>query len=354
MLRFRSPATLALATIALATSAATGVGFAGPAHADDNDDTNGRSKNPSNSRPNQRVQTINLPTGWRPEGITAGRGNTLYIGSLANGAIWKADSRTGEGSILTPGAPGRVSVGVHFDKRTNRLWVAGGGTGEIRVVDASSGAILQTYVVPGAAGAGFLNDVVVTRNAVYVTDSARSLLAVIPTSNSSVPPANAVATLPITAGVTGNGITVVNGKLIIVQSATGILFRVDPATGATTPIDLGGYLVTNGDGLEPGDDGELFVVRNRSNLIAQLELNRNVTSGRLIGELTNPNFDIPSTAALQGGRLWAVNARFGTAIPPETSAYSANAVNPLDSDGHHGHGDDDDRDDRDDRDDDRD
>jgi sugar lactone lactonase YvrE len=314
MLRFRSLAPIGLAALAVSLS----VGAVSPAGAD--------------SDKSKRVETINLPTGWRPEGITAGRGKTLYIGSLANGAIWKADSRTGEGAIFTPGATGRVSVGVHFDKRTNRLWVAGGGTGEIRAVDASSGAILQTYTVPGAAGAGFLNDVEVTRTAVYVTDSRRSLLAVIPTPDRSLPPANAVTTLAITAGVTGNGITTINGKLIVVQSGTGLLFRVDPATGGTTSIDLGGYLVTNGDGLEPGDDGQLFVVRNRSNLIAQLQLNDDVTSGRLVGELRNPNFDIPSTAALQGGRLWAVNARFGTAIPPDTSAFAANSVKPLDDD----------------------
>jgi hypothetical protein len=38
----------------------------------------------------------------------------------------------------------------------------------VRVYDASSGALLATYQPPGA---GLLNDVAVTREAVYVTDS---------------------------------------------------------------------------------------------------------------------------------------------------------------------------------------
>jgi hypothetical protein len=142
---------------------------------------------------------------------------------------------------------------------------------------------------------------------------------VIPTPDKALPPESSGTTLAITAGIADNGITTINGKLIIVQSATGILFRIDPTTGAATPIDLGGYLVT---------------------------------SGRLVGELTNPNFDIPSTAALQGGRLWAVNARFGTAVPPDTSSFAANSVKPLgsESDDDDADDDDDDNDNDDDRD----
>ncbi len=43
------------------------------------------------------------------------------------------------------------------------------GTGDVRAYDASTGALLATYQ-PG--GVGLLNDVIVTRDAVYVTDSA--------------------------------------------------------------------------------------------------------------------------------------------------------------------------------------
>jgi sugar lactone lactonase YvrE len=267
---------------------------------------------------------IDLPNGWRPEGITAGRGTSLYVGSLANGAIWKTDARTGAGAVLSPGVNGRVSVGVDYDKRNDRLWVAGGGTGEIRVVDANSGQILRSFTVPGAAGVGFLNDVAITREAVYVTDSRRSLLVVIATPrNGELPLQDAVSILPLSSGAIGNGIVAIRDALVIVQSGPGLLWRVERSSGAATQINLDGYLVTNGDGLEvQGTD--LYVMRNRSNLVAQIKLANDLASGQLISEITSPappnNLDVASTIAIQAGRLWAVNARFGTP-EPNTAAY---------------------------------
>ncbi len=269
--------------------------------------------------------SIALPNGWRPEGITAGRGTSLYVGSLANGAIWKTDARTGEGGVLSPGATGMVSVGIDYEQNTNRLWVAGGPTGQIRVVNADTGAILQTYPV---AGTGFLNDVAVTKEAVYVTDSSltRSLLVVIPLQpNGDLPPSTAATILPLTNGARGNGIVEFKQWLVIVQSATGLLFKVDPTTGAATPIDLGGYLVTNGDGLEL-QGNTLYVVRNRSNVIAKIKLDSHLESGQVLGEITDPGLDVPSTVALQAGRLWAVNARFGTPSP-STATFTVTQLN---------------------------
>lgn len=46
---------------------------------------------------------IDLPNGWAPEGITAGRGTTVFVGSLVDGAIWKGNVRTGQGRVLVPG-----------------------------------------------------------------------------------------------------------------------------------------------------------------------------------------------------------------------------------------------------------
>jgi sugar lactone lactonase YvrE len=318
MVRLRSMSAVVVATAALALGVTHG-----PAALADQDQSQDQSQDQRESRDRERFPArINLPDGWRPEGITAGRGNSLYVGSLATGAIWKADARTGVGAVLSAGVAGRVSVGVDYDRRTDRLWVAGGGTGEIRVVDASSGAVLQSFTVPGADGTGFLNDIAVTREAVYVTDSRRSLLVVISTPrNGEIPGADALKILPLTNGAIGNGIVAHRDALVIVQSGPGLLWKVDPATGAATQIDLGGYLVTNGDGLEArGED--LYVMRNRSNLVALLELDDDtLLSGRLVKEITSPgNLDVASTIAIQGGRLWAVNARFGTPSP-ETAQY---------------------------------
>jgi hypothetical protein len=264
---------------------------------------------------------IDLPDGFAPEGITTGRGTTVYVGSLADGAIWQADVRTGEGRILVPGVEGRVAVGVEYDNARQVLWVAGGPTGTIRAYDTRTGDLLATYTFD----AGFLNDLVVTRDAVYATDSMMQQLAVVPLSGKELPDPEAATTLPLTGdleyieGFNANGIVAKRGFLLVVQSNTGLLFRVEPSTGETVQVDLGGYPLTNGDGLELRGS-RLFVVRNMDNLIAEIRLGRHLTTGTLVRELTSPDFDVPTTATFAAGRLWAVNARFGTP-PTPTTAY---------------------------------
>ncbi len=118
---------------------------------------------------------ILLPNGWQPEGITSGSGMSFYIGSLANGAIYAGDFGTGTGSVLVPGQPGLMSMGMDVDKRSNALFVAGGVSGQGRVYDASTGALLRTYQFQDMSNATplstLINDVIVTREAAYFTDS---------------------------------------------------------------------------------------------------------------------------------------------------------------------------------------
>ncbi len=319
MKHFRSARTVALvALIALPITSATAAS-AKDGNADKSDDKSEKSNERDNNRFPARIE---LPTGFRPEGITAGRGTSLYVGSLANGAIWKGDARTGTGAVLTPGQAGMVSVGLDFEKRNNRLWVAGGGTAEVRAVDADSGAILRRYAI---SQPGFLNDVAVTREAVYITNSNQPLVVVIPTArNGELPAADAPRTIALSGdwvqqpGFNANGIVASDGFLIIVQSGTGFLFRVDPVSGIATRINLGGYLVTNGDGLELDDD-ELYVMRNRNNIVAKIKLSDDLLSGQLEAQITDPGLDVATTTALQAGRLWAVNARFGIANPGAAS-----------------------------------
>ncbi|HET9520610.1 MAG TPA: hypothetical protein VFO73_06180 [Candidatus Limnocylindrales bacterium] len=265
---------------------------------------------------------IDLPNGWAPEGITAGPGTTVYVGSLANGAIWQADVRTGEGSILVPGVAGNVAVGTEYEADADRLWVAGGPTGQVRVYDASSGELLETYVF---SPAGFLNDLVVTDDAVYVTDSMIQQLDVIPLGpDDALPDPADVEVLPLSGDITfvpnqfnANGIEEARGWLIVVQSNTGKLFRVDPATGQATEIDLGGASVTAGDGLLV-HGSTLYVVRNQLNLVAVFKLGPGLESAALVDELTSAGLAVPTTAAWVAGSLYAVNARFGTPVTPDT------------------------------------
>jgi hypothetical protein len=95
-----------------------------------------------------------------------------------------------------------------------------------------------------------------------------------------------------------------------VQSNNGRLFRIDPATGVTRAISLGGESVPNGDGiLLTGKT--LYVVQNQLNRVAVIALSPDLGSGRVLTRLSDPDFAVPTTIDDLGRRLYAVNARFG-------------------------------------------
>ena len=174
----------------------------------------------------------------------------------------------------------------------------------------------------------FLNDLVVTRKGVFATDSKNQELAVVPfRKDGSLRPARAARTLHLSgdlmytadaADFDLNGIVRKHGRLLAVQSNTGKLFRINKRTGVTRALDLGGYQLANGDGLEIRRH-TLFVVRNQDELIAQLHLNRRLTAATLVRQLTSPDLDFPTTVALQDRQLWTVNARFSTTPTPDTA-----------------------------------
>ena len=280
------------------------------------------------------VDSIRLPDGWAPEGITDDGRHTVFVGSLgpqrgsaANGAIYAADVRTGAGRVAVPGAEGRTTVGITYDR--GRIWAAGGGTGVVRLHDARTGRLVQSWTVPGA---GFLNDVVVTPKGVYVTDSAVPQLTVIPFGRHGRLP-DQPTVLPVTGvtyqatGANLNGIVAYNhGRdLVAVQSNTGKLFRLDPRTAAATEIPVTGGPLLNGDGLEQAR-GSLYVVRNRDNLLVEVKLDRRLTRAEVVRGLTDPEFDIPSTVTYAAGAMWAVNARFTTNPVTPTTPFTVERV----------------------------
>ncbi|MFC0554521.1 superoxide dismutase [Planotetraspora thailandica] len=270
-----------------------------------------------------------LPAGFQPEGIAIGPGPAAYFGSRATGAIYRADLRTGHGRIINPG-PGTPSLGLKVDPR-GRLFVAGGTGGDARVIDTRSGKVLASYRL--ATGTAFVNDVLLTRDAAYFTDSANPVLYKLPFGRGGALPKEAVKVplsgdIVYTTGNNANGIAPTpDGKaLLVVQSNTGKLFRVNPKTGVATLVDIGTESLVNGDGLLL-KGRVLHVVQNRLNTVTALHLDRAATSGTLIGRLTDSRFDVPTTVASFRGRLYLPNARF-TTTPSPTTTYDVVAV-PL-------------------------
>ncbi|WP_133871778.1 SMP-30/gluconolactonase/LRE family protein [Paractinoplanes brasiliensis] len=266
-----------------------------------------------------------LPNGFSPEGIAV-HGTTAFTGSIYNGAIRRVDLRTGRSKqFVTPPGAGRISVGMDVD-RFGRLWVAGGGAGgplpgvvsTFRVYDTRSGRLLADVPFPAA---GFLNDVKVTRDAVWFTDSASpaALVRVPVAADGRIgSPRKVTLTGDWVPGSTinANGIEATpDGRHLIVDQTTapggGAALYLVPATShgtaAARRIDLEGTLAS-ADGLVLLGR-TLYVVTHDG--VVKVELSKSGTAGRIVGITEVPGAAFASTADVFRSRLYVVDANLG-------------------------------------------
>jgi sugar lactone lactonase YvrE len=263
---------------------------------------------------------IELPNGFLPEGITIGPGPYAYFGSRADGDIYRANLKTGDGRIISDGN-GNQSVGLKSDQR-GLLYVAGGASGTGRIISIRTGEILKEYQF--TTDTSFVNDVVLSKNFAWFTDSLQDNLYRVPLARRGEP-AGTFSTVPLggdwvqTPGFNANGIALTPNEraLLVVQGSTESLFRVNPRTGDARRVNLGGYALTNGDGLLV-KGRILYVVQNRLNQVAVFRLSESGRSGRLVDTLTSEDFDVPTTVAAYKGSLFLPNARFDTPQTPTT------------------------------------
>ena len=202
--------------------------------------------------------------------------------------------------------------------------VAGGADGDAKVVNARTGRVLAHYDF--TSGTSFVNDVLLRKGAVWFTDSQRAVLYKVTPRRGKAAGAK-VRTVPLRGAWrqvpdvnNANGIsTTPDGRaLLVVQSATGYLFRVNPRNGNAVRVALGGTSLLNGDGLLRRGR-LLYVAQNRDNKVAVIKLGKRGKTGHLVRTLRSPDFDVPSTIASYGKRLYLPNARFTTPPTPTTS-----------------------------------
>lgn len=265
------------------------------------------------------AENIALPTGSLPEGVANGPDGTLFAGARSDGSIYQADVRTGEGEVVVEGRDGYAAVGMSYDRFADLLWVAGGGPGAQRglgTVTAYDGTTLERVYERVVPAAGFLNDLVVTRDAVYVTDSFDASLVVVPLEDRR--PAGEPRELPLTGeyvqpqGFGANGITTAPSGDDLVLVSGGVLYRVDPTTGAATVLEVEGGELSGGDGLVR-EGAKLFVVNGQGGDEAvQLRFTNGGETLQVVRVLTDEDLDRPTTGVLYRGGLYLVNGRFET------------------------------------------
>lgn len=279
------------------------------------------------------AKTVPALTGAPPEGFAIGKGSTAYNGSV-DGSIYRVDLRSGRGEVLVDVIePWTMStcrlLGMRVDPRTNYLFAAGCFWGNSRVYDADTGALIMEYQLDSSGGS-VINDLAITKDGVYFTDFAQPFLYRLPLSrNGGLPDADAVVSIPLTgdfgAGVSNGIVATPDGKaLIIGDSFRSKLFRVDPMTGDAKEIvvepPLSGFL----DGIamrgktlyimtpyNPGDPKDI-------DRIQVVELDNDLLSGSLVGNITDFDLDGVASGAFFGNALYVNNSRYRTFPKPDT------------------------------------
>lgn len=263
-----------------------------------------------------------------PEGVASRDGSpNFYVGSTTDGTIFRGTlGQQATEVLLAPAAERPSAIGMKVDE-AGRLYVAGGASGKIFVYDTAAKTLIRAYDTPAvAAGGTFINDVALTPEGAYFTDSNRPVLFRVARTASGVGELTSWLDFTGTAlkyqpGFNLNGIAATpDGKyLIVVQSNTGKLFRVTVADKTVSEINLGGGTVTNGDGILLSGQ-TLYVVRNQNVLIVPVTLSADFSSGTLGTAFTDATLRYPTTIALNAGRLLVVNSQFdkrGPGLTPE-------------------------------------
>ena len=294
-------------------------------------------------------EAISIPVGFEAEGIELGKGHEFFVGanSLASlfgeaffgirhetsalaGAIYKGNLRTGKGAILSP-PTGKSVSGLSYDPRTNYLYAATGiGFGDVNgnftfteqgvtVYDASSGDIIRDITFGDGTGIT-INDCLVTRRAVYCTDSFNpNLYKVVLEKGGRLSSTPVVEVIPMPGfemvpGFNANGLV---GKfdgrqLVIVNITSGVLYRVDTASGEASPLEIEGteQLFPDGDGLYL-DGRTLYIMQNFSDKIAVVQLSGDLSGGEFIKNIPgegefNPLY-VATTIIGFGNSLYAIN-----------------------------------------------
>jgi sugar lactone lactonase YvrE len=277
-----------------------------------------------------------------PEGVAVDkRSGNFFVSSAGDGSIWRG--KVGDSSAPVPvfiaGSTGNAATGMKVFK--GRLYVSGASTGTIKVYDVQSGALLATFDTKGGSSSPtFINDLVVTRDGdVFATDSFRPALYHLSAAEIA---AGTPAAKPIAAGDvinTGpeipfdatpntfnlNGIVDVGGghgrhKLLVVDTNTGRLFRVNVRDGANSSRKIaevtvkGGPLV-GGDGMLV-DRGRLIVVAGGK--LNFLKFKHGGLRARVVKVRTDPSLRGPSTIAKAFKQYLVVNADFAQNRKPFT------------------------------------
>ena len=294
-----------------------------------------------------------------PEGVAYDpRSRAFFVSRVGTGAIFRG-TRDDPSRIVKPFIAGAATrsdapLATGLKVRAGKLYVAGATTGTIKIYDIATAALLRTIDTHGAdtTAPTFVNDLDVTGDGdIFATDSFRPAIYRVDGHTGALTTIDVSAKIPLVRNPDGSPAFNLNGieargndELVVVQTATSKLFRIDlgdndgdrarrraraRAVQAAPDIDeitLRGGTTNNGDGLL-FDRGRLIVVQGTNPKVAGgakgvltfIKLRRHRTRGTVEEHRTDTTLAGPATMARARNRYLVVNANFaGPADGPFT------------------------------------
>ncbi|MCA9704706.1 MAG: SMP-30/gluconolactonase/LRE family protein [Myxococcales bacterium] len=267
-----------------------------------------------------------------PEGTAYDPDGTLYVASLATGAVVQMiPCETDPEELVAAGGPLRNPVGMIVDEASDWLIVCDSDFSftappSIDVLERRTGALVATHEFDSV---GFCNDLAIDGDGnVYATDSAGArVLRVRASDLMTDSPAESWATDP--DFVVGEGEFGLNGiawdeadGLYVVNSQQGELHRItiegSGDAGAITPIAIDGGPLQTPDGMKWTGGGELLVIEGGLGALSRVVLDGDAASVEVVAN----GFDFPTTFGLIGGQAWVAEGQLDHFIgldpePPE-------------------------------------
>jgi Cu-Zn family superoxide dismutase len=257
-----------------------------------------------------------------PEGIGYdGNNGAFYVVGSVDAVISRVDIKTGAVRVIAakqvaaqlngvfPGI-----LGVHLDTR-GRLWLAGGLSGKIYVVDPKTGRLIRT-IEPPEGPRRLINDIAFAAGKAFMTDTLQPVLWAADAGKTIRPKPEAwlefgTGPLQYAPGANLNGICATpDGRALIVgQTNKGLLFKIDIASRSVVQIDLLGETVTGNDGLYLVGHTP-YLVRQPDAQIVAIKLAPDFASGSVVSRYSSPELLWPATDVVVGNELFVVNTQF--------------------------------------------
>ncbi len=264
---------------------------------------------------------IALPADAFPEGIALAPDGTAYVGSLRQGAVWRASAGAKAAEPFIPaGSNGLVSaVGLLADAARGLLWVCSSDPGvsprtgsappAVLAFDLAGGMPKARYELPGG---GFCNDMALGPDgSLYVTDSLNPRILRLP------PGGQQLEDWLVHEAFRGEGFSLngldfgADSQLYAVRYNSGQMFRIDPARRTVAEIALPRPLA-QADGLKRMDGARFAVVEGGRGGATLVTIDGNRAS---LSPLSD-GLKTPTTLAVQGQRLLLVEGQLDLLFDP--------------------------------------